>query len=67
MWKEYFEGADVYFMEKDRQGPDSPHYHEKEGFYGDQVCFLSFVFFTHIYGYLSHMYDTYGYITGKYR
>ena len=37
MWKEYFKGADVYFMEKDRQGPDSVHYHEKEGFYGDQV------------------------------
>lgn len=38
MWKDYFKGADIYFMEKDRQGPDSPHYHEKEGFYGDQVA-----------------------------
>ena len=67
MWKEYFEGADVYFMEKDRQGPDSPHYHEKEGFYGDQVCFLPFVFFIRIHGYLSHIYDTNVYVTGKYR
>ena len=28
--------SDIYFMEKDVQGPDSIHYHAKEGFYGDQ-------------------------------